>query len=134
MVTRRVVLICGPPGAGKTTYAHTLDLDVYDKDDEPWTGDESAFRASIQQLAADPKAQAAVIRSGATRSARRKAAAVICATETIILDVDAATCIQRITERKRPPIRAQIAGVKAWWEQHEPEAETASIGQRSREW
>lgn len=134
MVNRRVVLICGPPGSGKTTYAHTLDLEVYDKDDPPWTGDEAAFRRSIQPIATDPAARAAVIRSGATRSARRKAAAVICATETVILDVDPGTCIQRITQRGRPHIRAQIAGVKAWWDKHEPEDAIAAIGQRSRDW
>lgn len=27
---RRAVLVCGPPGAGKTKLAHSLGLDVYD--------------------------------------------------------------------------------------------------------
>ena len=53
MTMRRVVLICGPPGAGKTTLAKTLDLTVYDIDDPDWIS-EAQFRRAIASLAAHP--------------------------------------------------------------------------------
>jgi len=67
-VPREVVLICGPPGAGKSTYARSTGLKVYDRDDPQWTS-ERQFRQALERLRRDPSAQAAVIRSGATRSA-----------------------------------------------------------------
>jgi shikimate kinase len=122
MVTtpRRVVLVCGPPGAGKTTYAHTLGLTVYDIDDPQWGGSETRFSQAIRALNDMPHAQAVVIRAGATPTARAKAANHIGATHTIILDVDPNTCIQRIRTRARPrpPLAQQITAVHHWWHQH----------------
>lgn len=120
---RRVVLICGPPGAGKTTHAHTLGLTVFDRDDPRWCNSERMFTAITSQLAADPHAQAVVIRSGATRAARTAAATRVGATETKLILTDAETCIRRVRDRAAPwpSIPRQIAAVRQWWAAYEPD-------------
>lgn len=120
-VDRRVVLICGPPGAGKTTHAHTLGLEVYDLDDDKWQGSDALFRAALVQLREQPRARAAVIRTGATLSARQKSATMMGATECVVIDTDLATCVSRIKERGRthPPINVQIKGARDWWAKYE---------------
>lgn len=122
MNNRRVVLICGAPGSGKTTLAHTLGIPVYDLDDPQWHGTERLFRDALRALNLDPAAQAAVIRCAPTRSARSKAVALCGATEVVVLETDLRTCIERITERRRvdPPLRTQIAAAQSWWKTYEP--------------
>lgn len=122
-MVRRVVLVCGPPGAGKTTLARSLGLDVYDIDDERWGNSEHTFRRHLALLASNLDAQAVVIRAGATRTARAKASALIGATETIVVTTPEAECIKRVVARNRPrpPIKVQIAAVKTWWSRYEPD-------------
>lgn len=120
---RRVVLVCGPPGAGKTTLARSLGLTVYDIDDPQWGNDETKFKRAIEHLNRDLDAQAVVIRSGATRTARAKASALVGATEVRVVTTDEAECVRRVIERNRPrpPVKVQIAAVKTWWSKYEPD-------------
>lgn len=112
-MSRLVVLLCGAPGAGKTTAAHESGLTVYDRDDPQWP-DERTFKAGISRLASDPHAQAVVIRCGASSSARAKAAALIGATHVYLVTADQKELARRIVKRARPDARNSLAALKSW--------------------
>lgn len=130
---RRVVLIFGPPGAGKTTLARTLGLTVYDRDDPQWNDSEARFRSALKRLAVDRRAQAVVIRTGSTIKARTEATAMCRATEVQVLSTAPEVCIARVKARGRGNVGAQLDAIDDWWRNWRAEG-TTSLGHRSRSW
>lgn len=122
-----VVLIAGPPGAGKTTRARELasvhGLTVFDRDDEQWAS-EQQFRLSLMRCL-DIEARAVVIRACATRSAWQRMVSLIQPTTTELISPGPEVCKQRIrhdhreygsgTWQRQP---ARLAGVGTWYREH----------------
>ncbi|MHA7145456.1 nucleoside/nucleotide kinase family protein [Arthrobacter sp. TmT3-37] len=119
-MSRRVVLLCGPPGAGKTTAAKQSGLKVFDRDDSEWES-ERQFTEAIAKLAIDPNAQAVVIRSGASSSARNSVRSQIGATHTFVLLEDPDELARRVRQRARADRVYTIAGIKKWFARHDRE-------------
>lgn len=116
--SRCVVVLCGPAGAGKTTAARASGLTVYDRDDPQW-GSEKHFTTKLAELARQPRAQAVVIRSGATSSARARAVRLVAATHVFVVLADQRTCEERIRARNRADKVCGVISLKKWFETFE---------------
>lgn len=115
---RHVILLCGPPGAGKTTLAHQSGLTIYDRDDPHWTND-TDFNNALTTLGHTPNAQAVVIRAGATTTARNTTRQQIGATHTYLVLLDPTEAAHRITQRNRADKTKTLAGLTTWWKRHD---------------
>lgn len=110
-----VVILCGPAGAGKTTAARASGLTVYDRDDPEWHS-EKQFTAKLAELALDPHARAVVIRSGATSSARAKAARLVGATHVYLLTEEPTELTRRVRQRNRADKVQGMTSIRSWFD------------------
>lgn len=101
---RLVVVLFGPPGAGKTTLARTSGLRVYDRDDPEYGQDERRFHPALVAVGKDPHARAVVIRAGSTEAARTRHRQLVRATHCWLLYVDEDVAHKRVKQRARDPM------------------------------
>lgn len=139
MSTRRVVLLCGPPGAGKSTRAATLhgveQLRVLDRDDPQWNGRDREFLAAMARVGDDPAARVVVIRSCPTAAARTAAARLLRATAVELLLPPPEVCRQRVRDRHREDWRRSLAGIASWFAAYTPDdPDPVAAVAPSREW
>ena len=118
MAEREVILLCGPPGSGKTTAARASRLTLFDRDDPRWP-DERSFTRAIARLRGDRSARAVVIRAAPTSKARDRWARLIGATHVYVVDIDAPTCARRVRARARNDLRQSLGAIPAWFEKHD---------------
>lgn len=126
---RNVTLICGPPGAGKTTLAlklHAATLDIGDL----LPGSPRKRMARYARLAAHigrtEGNNLAVVRCAAIPAERTAQQRLVHPARTIILLTDAATCHERIIARNRTSnedgrdVPDQLEALAVWWTRWAP--------------
>lgn len=111
---RQVILLCGPPGAGKTTAAYASGLPVYDRDDPQWLS-EGHWSTELTKLGRAPAARAVVIRSGASTSARARTARLIAATDVRLVLASRDELRRRVRERGRDDMVRTLMGIDQWF-------------------
>jgi predicted kinase len=135
-MSRRVVLVCGPPAAGKTTWVaeraapddRVVDLDAIcrrlgspHRFNHPQTIREQARRvraAEETQVARMSSGTAWVIRTMPDPQRRTQHAAALGATEIVVLAADAATAKAHAADDDRPAWTAGV--IDRWWDRYRP--------------
>lgn len=112
---RVVVLIVGPPGAGKTTAARQSGLQIFDRDDEQWAG-EKHFNQALAKLGDNRQAQAVIIRWGASTEARQKTIDLIKPTHKFYITATRDECARRIRQRGRADSQQTLSGLNKWFD------------------
>ena len=114
---RIVVLLCGPPGAGKTTAASKSDLDVYDFDDPRWEHSNRRFNRALHELSSDDTAHAVVIRWCPRSTDRARVARQVSATHVWVMTGNRRELATRIVRRNRADRDRTLAALDGWFRQ-----------------
>lgn len=133
-------IVCGPPGAGKSTYVDSranLDCAVIDVDRiaaevsgelmhrvdmRRWMAPTMLERNNqLAELYRSRAAAAFFIVGGARLRDRRKWANLLKPTRIVVLETDPALCIDRIKSSQRIDKKGAIAAVGKWWDQYVPD-------------
>ena len=114
---RIVVLLCGPPGAGKTTAARQSGLDVYDFDDPQWDHNNSRFNRALYELSSEDQARAVVIRWCPRSTDRERVAKQVQATHVWVMTGRRTELARRIAKRNRTDKIRTLAALDAWFRQ-----------------
>ncbi len=114
-MARRVILITGAPGAGKTTHAQHLAATqgLTHLEREQYPSDE-AYITDVTTRAAQPDAQLAIVRCCTTLAERDEWDALTGADENHELDPGIDVCLARVRRRPGHTWR-ESAGIRAWY-------------------
>ncbi len=129
MREREVILVCGPPCAGKTTYVrqHASPHDIVCDQDQLGP---AAMRKALRQIARMHVGRAWVIRCAPGPPRREQLAKQVGATRTILLVPSMPELIARA--KHRPNVRRTIGAIYRW---HQREATAAPLRvQHTRTW
>lgn len=118
---RQVVLVTGPPCAGKTTWvrAHAGPDDlVLDRDAITHPHPEREFRRSVDRIVRSTIGAAWVVRSVPRRADREALAARLRADRVVLLLPDLDALLDRAKHRPNPT--REISAVRTWLSRYEP--------------
>ena len=127
----RVIIVCGPPASGKTTWAKAqggVVLDLDDIKEELFgfrnTRDGRKIRAAIwernKRLLNIPAGETAYVITSAPAPKQRKWWIDNVKAESIMILTHPGECEARIVKDKTRPAQEQVGAVKRWWKKYKP--------------